>query len=106
MAVAELRRRMGRVPIRARSVRGAAGQAAAQHASQRRGTRRRHGLQRCRRTVVARIRGLDRYDTSARFSGRTVQAFRPITYVATGADFPDALVSGPASGFEGSPVLL
>jgi putative cell wall-binding protein len=56
--------------------------------------------------LAERVAGTDRYDTSARFSGRTVQALRPVTYVATGADFPDALASGPASGFEGSPVLL
>jgi putative cell wall-binding protein len=56
--------------------------------------------------LAQRVAGTDRYDTSARFSAHTVQAFRPVTYVATGADFPDALASGPVSGFEGSPVLL
>ncbi|MEA2705209.1 MAG: hypothetical protein QOD63_3154, partial [Actinomycetota bacterium] len=53
-----------------------------------------------------RIAGGDRYDTAARFSAKTVQPFRPIAYVATGAAFPDALSSGPASGVEGSPVIL
>ena len=56
--------------------------------------------------VAQRVAGTDRYETSARFASRTVQAFRPVTYIATGADFPDALASGPASGFERSPVLL
>jgi putative cell wall-binding protein len=56
--------------------------------------------------LAQRVAGTDRYDTSARYSGRTEQAFRPVTYVATGADFPDALASAPVSGFEGSPVLL
>ena len=56
--------------------------------------------------LAQRVAGNDRYDTAARFSARTVQQFRPVTYVATGADFPDALASGPVSGFEGSPVLL
>jgi putative cell wall-binding protein len=53
-----------------------------------------------------RVAGADRYDTAARFSAKTVQASRPITYVATGSAFPDALSSGPASGLEGSPVIL
>lgn len=56
--------------------------------------------------LAQRVAGNDRYDTAARFSARTVQAFRPVTYIATGVDFPDALASGPASGFEGSPTLL
>ena len=53
-----------------------------------------------------RIAGNDRYDTAVRFSAKTEQPSRPVTYVATGAAFPDALSSGPAAGLEGSPVIL
>jgi putative cell wall-binding protein len=56
--------------------------------------------------VAVRIAGANRYATAVRLSAATVQADRPVTYVATGAAFPDALSAGPASGFEGSPVLL
>jgi putative cell wall-binding protein len=56
--------------------------------------------------LAVRIAGTDRYDTGARFSSFTEQANRPLAYVATGADYPDALAAGPASGNEGSPVLL
>jgi putative cell wall-binding protein len=56
--------------------------------------------------LAERIAGATRYETAADFSANLVQAKRPVTYVATGAAFPDALSAGPASGFEGSPVLL
>jgi putative cell wall-binding protein len=56
--------------------------------------------------LAARIAGANRYDTAALFSANLVQAQRPVAYVATGASFADALAAGPASGFEGSPVLL
>lgn len=56
--------------------------------------------------VAERIAGATRYETAAQFSANLVQPKRPVTYVATGASFADALSAGPASGFEGSPVLL
>jgi len=58
------------------------------------------------RPYVRRIAGVDRYATAAAFAGETVQPNRPITYVATGLSFHDALIGAPASGREGSPVLL
>ncbi|MCU1374120.1 MAG: putative glycoside hydrolase, partial [Actinomycetia bacterium] len=56
--------------------------------------------------LAERLAGGTRYETAAQFSANLVQPKRPVTYVATGAAFPDALAAGPASGFEGSPVLL
>jgi putative cell wall-binding protein len=53
-----------------------------------------------------RTAGATRYETAAAFSSVTEQPMRPITYVATGATFQDALIAAPASGFEDSPVLL
>jgi putative cell wall-binding protein len=53
-----------------------------------------------------RIAGTDRYGTAAAFSAQTVQVSRPVTYVATGATYADALIASAASGFEDSPVLL
>jgi putative cell wall-binding protein len=55
---------------------------------------------------TSRLAGPNRYDTAAVFSSATVQSARPVTYVATGASYPDALIASPASGFEDSPVLL
>ena len=53
-----------------------------------------------------RTAGPTRYETAAAFSAITVQAHRPIVYVATGATYHDALIGAAASGFEESPVLL
>lgn len=53
-----------------------------------------------------RAAGVNRYDTASAFAANTVQAGRPVTYVATGATFHDALIASPASGTEDSPVLL
>jgi putative cell wall-binding protein len=53
-----------------------------------------------------RTAGVNRYDTASVFSANTVQSDRPVTYVATGASFHDALIAAPASGTEDSPVLL
>lgn len=54
---------------------------------------------------VRRLAGDDRYLTSAAISAAvfpdSTQAF-----VATGANFPDALAGGPAAGASGSPILL
>jgi putative cell wall-binding protein len=54
---------------------------------------------------VIRVAGVDRYDTAARVS----QQFGPgvgTVYVATGADFPDALAAAARAGSLGGPVLL
>ena len=53
-----------------------------------------------------RVAGTDRYGTAAAFSSQTVQVARPVTYVATGATYADALIASAAAGFEDSPVLL
>ena len=55
---------------------------------------------------TSRVAGINRYDTASLFSSNTVQSARPITYVATGSTYTDALIAAPASGFEDSPVLL
>ncbi len=58
------------------------------------------------RDFVARIAGSNRYETAAFVAGGLFPANVPVTYVATGTNFPDALAAGPAAGIEGSPVLL
>jgi putative cell wall-binding protein len=55
---------------------------------------------------VMRLAGRDRYATSAAISAATFQAGVPLVYVATGADFPDALAGAAAAGHAGVPVLL
>ncbi|HYF45111.1 MAG TPA: family 43 glycosylhydrolase, partial [Acidimicrobiales bacterium] len=55
---------------------------------------------------TTRAAGINRYDTASAFSAMTTQQNRPVTYVATGIGFQDALIAAPASGFEDSPVLL
>jgi putative cell wall-binding protein len=57
-------------------------------------------------SFTSRAAGANRYDTAAVYSSITVQPARPITYVATGSTYTDALIAAPASGFEDSPVLL
>jgi putative cell wall-binding protein len=55
---------------------------------------------------VKRIAGADRYATAVKISASTFGAGVPVAYVATGANFPDALAGVPASGVKGGPVLL
>lgn len=52
-----------------------------------------------------RIAGADRYDTAVRLS-RTLDSPVPVVFVATGADFPDALTAAAAAGAAGGPLLL
>src|SRR5687768_3745843 len=52
-----------------------------------------------------RIAGNDRYATSAAVSASAVLAGRDIVYVASGADFPDALVAAPVAGTQRTSVL-
>jgi putative cell wall-binding protein len=55
---------------------------------------------------VVRIAGTDRYSTAAAISAATFPPNVPVAYVATGANFPDALGGAAAAGRQGAPVLL
>jgi putative cell wall-binding protein len=55
---------------------------------------------------VTRLAGPDRYSTSAKISAATFSPGVPVAYVATGANFPDALSAAPAGGVRNGPVLL
>ncbi|MGB3685146.1 MAG: cell wall-binding repeat-containing protein [Ornithinimicrobium sp.] len=54
---------------------------------------------------VTRLAGADRYETSAKVAA-TFPSGLPVVYVATGEDFPDALVGGAVAGSSGAPILL
>ena len=56
--------------------------------------------------AVSRISGADRYATAAALSRATFPSGGARAFVATGADFPDALAGGAAAGHLGAPVLL
>jgi len=56
--------------------------------------------------TVSRIAGADRYATAAAISAATFAPGVSVAYVATGANFPDALVGAAAAGSRGAPVLL
>ncbi|MCI0584526.1 MAG: cell wall-binding repeat-containing protein [Chloroflexi bacterium] len=55
---------------------------------------------------VTRIAGADRYATAAAISAATFAPGVSIAYVATGANFPDALAGAAVAGSRGAPVLL
>jgi spore germination protein YaaH len=55
---------------------------------------------------VFRQSGADRYSTAAAISAATFAPGVPVAYVATGADFPDALAGAAAAGHLGAPLLL
>jgi putative cell wall-binding protein len=55
---------------------------------------------------VSRLAGADRYATAAAVSEASFSAGVPVAYVATGANFPDALAAGAAAANRGGPVLL
>lgn len=57
-------------------------------------------------TRVERQYGDDRYQTAAVISEDAFAPGVPIAYVATGANFPDALAAGAAAGYRGGPVIL
>lgn len=57
-------------------------------------------------TRVERQYGDDRYQTAAAISEDAFAAGVPIAYVATGANYPDALAAGAAAGYRGGPVIL
>lgn len=55
--------------------------------------------------AIERIAGADRYDTSRRVADTTFDG-ASIAYIATGQNFPDALVAGGAAGTLDAPVIL
>lgn len=56
--------------------------------------------------TVTRQWGVNRYATAADISAKTFVPGAPVVYVATGANFPDALSAAAAAGRLGGPVLL
>ncbi|MCK8610653.1 cell wall-binding repeat-containing protein [Agromyces sp. C10] len=56
--------------------------------------------------TAVRDSGPDRYATAAKVSQRAFSPGVPVAYVASGADFPDALSAGAAAAQLGGPVLL
>ncbi|HEY2556125.1 MAG TPA: cell wall-binding repeat-containing protein, partial [Diaminobutyricibacter sp.] len=54
---------------------------------------------------VSRISGQDRYGTAVAVSGQYPTGV-PVVYVASGANFPDALSAAPAAARQGGPLLL
>lgn len=57
-------------------------------------------------TDIDRFAGTDRYATAAAISAASFAPGVPVAYVATGANFPDALAAGAAAARRGGPVLL
>ena len=55
---------------------------------------------------VERQYGNNRYETAAAASEDAFAPGVPVAYVATGANFPDALAAGAAAGFQRGPVVL
>ncbi len=56
--------------------------------------------------TVTRLSGDNRYATAAAISAATYAPGVAIAYVATGANFPDALAGAAAAGWQGAPILL
>lgn len=56
--------------------------------------------------VVERLAGAGRYETAALVSQAAFAPGAPTVYVATGADYPDALAGAAAASAAGAPVLL
>jgi glucose/arabinose dehydrogenase/putative cell wall-binding protein len=56
--------------------------------------------------VLTRLAGADRYGTAAAVSAASSAPGVPVAFVATGADFADALAGGPAAAALGGPLLL
>ncbi len=57
-------------------------------------------------TIFGRVSGPDRYATAAMVSSKTFSPGVGVVYIATGADFPDALAAAPPAVKGGGPVLL
>jgi subtilisin family serine protease len=58
------------------------------------------------KSPVSRLAGADRYATAAAVSASGFAPGVPVAYVATGANFPDALAAGPVAARAGGPILL
>ncbi|WP_404430611.1 cell wall-binding repeat-containing protein [Microbacterium lacus] len=57
--------------------------------------------------VPQRLAGPTRYETAAAISAASIpDGPRPVVYVATGANFPDALAAAPIAGHDGAPIIL
>ena len=56
--------------------------------------------------AVSRYAGADRYATAAAVSAASFAPGVPVAYVATGANFPDALAGSAAAAVRGGPMLL
>jgi putative cell wall-binding protein len=56
--------------------------------------------------TAARLAGSDRYATAVEISRNGFSPGVPVVYVASGADFPDALGAAPAASLGGGPLLL
>jgi putative cell wall-binding protein len=56
--------------------------------------------------TVERLAGIDRYATAAAISASYFESGVPVAFVATGANFPDALAGGPAAAVARGPILL
>jgi len=59
-----------------------------------------------RHATTTRQAGPDRYSTAAKISAEHFGPGAATAFVATGADFPDALTGGPAAAKAGGPILL
>lgn len=55
---------------------------------------------------ITRLAGSDRQGTAVEISKSTFAPGVPVTYIATGAKFPDALSAAPAAATQGGPLLL
>ncbi len=55
---------------------------------------------------MTRLAGADRYATAAATSAASYARGVPVVYIATGGNFPDALVGAAAAGRDGAPLLL
>jgi putative cell wall-binding protein len=64
------------------------------------------GLPYPRVKAAQRLAGPDRYATAARASREAYEPGVPVVYVASGADYPDALSGAALAGRDGGPVLL
>jgi subtilisin family serine protease/putative cell wall-binding protein len=56
--------------------------------------------------TAPRIAGDNRYSTASALSASAFSSGVPVAYVATGANFPDALAGAPAARVSGGPILL
>jgi putative cell wall-binding protein len=56
--------------------------------------------------TVDRLAGADRFATAAAIAAAGFPGGAPVAYIATAANFPDALAGGPAATHDGGPILL